>query len=127
MTFVEELAQLINRRSMEGRSNTPDFVLAEYLSSCLRAYEAAVIARGELHLHGPRSADQPSAFACPNGVWHECGRTVCNSKMACMERATGPRNPPTAWDLQNPDKTGGGVAGASDPTSPSTTPATGRR
>ena len=39
--FVRELESLINKFSLENRSNTPDFVLAEYLVSCLLAYEHA--------------------------------------------------------------------------------------
>lgn len=45
MTLQEELAALLNKRSAERRSNTPDFVLAEYMLSCLRAFEQATIAR----------------------------------------------------------------------------------
>jgi hypothetical protein len=33
--FRDELEELINRHSMENGSNTPDFVLAEYLVKCL--------------------------------------------------------------------------------------------
>ena len=40
--FATELAALINRHSLENRSNTPDFVLAHYLVDCLIAYEKAV-------------------------------------------------------------------------------------
>lgn len=39
--LVKELESLINRFSVENRSNTPDFILAEYLVSCLFAYEHA--------------------------------------------------------------------------------------
>ena len=35
MTFVEELSNLINRHSQENGSDTPDWILAEYLSECL--------------------------------------------------------------------------------------------
>ena len=45
MTFLEELATLLNRNSMEQRSNTPDFILAEYMLASLRAFENATIAR----------------------------------------------------------------------------------
>lgn len=37
----EDLRRAINRNSREGRSNTPDHILAEYLMQCLQAYEAA--------------------------------------------------------------------------------------
>ena len=37
--FRTELTALINKHSLEGRSNTPDFLLSEYLMRCLWAYE----------------------------------------------------------------------------------------
>lgn len=40
--FRSELERLLNRQSMENGSNTPDFILAEYLHACLDAFDAAV-------------------------------------------------------------------------------------
>jgi hypothetical protein len=37
--LVEELATVLNRASRENESNTPDFILAEYLNLCLEAFE----------------------------------------------------------------------------------------
>lgn len=45
--FQAELAAVINKYSREGRSNTPDFILAGYLVNCLEAYEAAMECRNE--------------------------------------------------------------------------------
>jgi hypothetical protein len=46
MTFHEELQQLINRRSLEaGSANTPDYILAKYLTDCLQAFSRAVLER----------------------------------------------------------------------------------
>lgn len=42
LELERDLAKAINRNSRENASNTPDFVLAEYLVRCLEAYEAAV-------------------------------------------------------------------------------------
>lgn len=39
--FQKELEALINTHSMEGASNTPDFLLAEFLVNCLRAFNLA--------------------------------------------------------------------------------------
>ena len=39
--FISELRDLLNRRSMENASNTPDFILAQYLTNCLRAWNQA--------------------------------------------------------------------------------------
>lgn len=44
-TFQEELRQLINRRSRESGSDTPDFILAEYLENCLMTFDKATNAR----------------------------------------------------------------------------------
>jgi hypothetical protein len=39
----------INSTSAENGSNTPDFILAEYLTDCLAAYDKAVKRRSEWH------------------------------------------------------------------------------
>lgn len=44
-TLEQELAQLLNRHSVENDSNTPDFILAEYVTDCLDAYAKAIRAR----------------------------------------------------------------------------------
>ncbi|WP_162600755.1 hypothetical protein [Paraburkholderia sp. C35] len=36
-----ELERLLNEHSRENASNTPDFILAKYMISCLEAFEAA--------------------------------------------------------------------------------------
>lgn len=43
--FEKELEQLINKHSRENMSDTPDFILAEYLNTCLTAYSVAVSSR----------------------------------------------------------------------------------
>lgn len=43
--FRKELEHLLNRHSMENDSNTPDFLLAEFLYGCLRAFDKAVSER----------------------------------------------------------------------------------
>lgn len=43
--FVRDLASAVNRSSMEGGSNTPDHVLANFMSKCLAALDEAVNAR----------------------------------------------------------------------------------
>lgn len=37
--FVEELRSLINRHNLESISNTPDFILTEYLMICLDNFD----------------------------------------------------------------------------------------
>lgn len=43
--FRQELKHLLNCQSMENGSNTPDFILADYLKACLAAWDATTIAR----------------------------------------------------------------------------------
>jgi len=38
-------ADVLNRHSAENGSDTPDFILAEYLEKCLWAYDTTVTAR----------------------------------------------------------------------------------
>jgi len=42
MDFKKELTVLINRHSLENGSDTPDFILADYLSHCLSVFDDAV-------------------------------------------------------------------------------------
>lgn len=44
-TFKQELSAVINRFSKENGSNTPDWILAEYLSNCLAAFDQAYAQR----------------------------------------------------------------------------------
>ena len=48
-TFRDALADLINSCSLENGSNTPDFILAQYLESCLGAFDSAVKLRADWH------------------------------------------------------------------------------
>lgn len=41
LDFEKEVAALINRGCMENESDTPDFILAEYLCDCLEAFNRA--------------------------------------------------------------------------------------
>ena len=45
--FERQLTDLINTHSKENGSNTPDFILAQYLSNCLEAFNLAVNKRHE--------------------------------------------------------------------------------
>lgn len=49
LKFERELQKLINRTSQENDSNTPDWILAQYLTDCLRAFNGAVQKREEWH------------------------------------------------------------------------------
>lgn len=45
MSFRSELQTLINRHSKENESNTPDFILADYLVGCLNLFDDIVKSR----------------------------------------------------------------------------------
>lgn len=40
-TFEQQLKELINYNSKENESNTPDFILAQYMNECLAAFTNA--------------------------------------------------------------------------------------
>lgn len=63
--FRTELEKLINRSSMESGSNTPDFILAEYLVGCLAAYDHATKTRDAWLGKGPRVASVPPTSRLP--------------------------------------------------------------
>lgn len=44
-TFLKDLETLINKHSVENASDTPDFILAEYLGLCLSAYQQTITKR----------------------------------------------------------------------------------
>lgn len=44
-TFRQELSSLLNRYSKENGSNTPDFILADYLNACLESFDKATASR----------------------------------------------------------------------------------
>jgi len=43
----KDIEQAINKHSIESGSDTPDFILAEYLTDCLRAFDKATVRREE--------------------------------------------------------------------------------
>ncbi len=45
ISFQQKLTEIINCESMENVSDTPDFILAEYLSDCLETWNRSVKAR----------------------------------------------------------------------------------
>lgn len=45
MVFHDELQELLNKWNMENGSDTPDFILANFLSACLAEFDNAVVRR----------------------------------------------------------------------------------
>lgn len=52
--FEKQLTALINEHSLENDSDTPDFILARYLKTCLENFNAAVREREEWYGRQPR-------------------------------------------------------------------------
>jgi len=64
--FRAEIQTAINRCSAENGSNTPDFILAAYLISCLAAYDRAVTARERWYGRAPVAVGGPEPeLNCP--------------------------------------------------------------
>ncbi len=59
--FITELCELLNRRSMENGSDTPDFILAQYLTDCLRAWNRATKRREDWYGRTPQEVSSPNA------------------------------------------------------------------
>ncbi len=47
--FKEELTVLINKYSLENKSNTPDYILADYLMGCLNQFNKATNDRSKFY------------------------------------------------------------------------------
>jgi hypothetical protein len=54
LEFRRELEGLINKHSIESASDTPDFILCQYLIDCLNAFDRAVIARQKWLAHADK-------------------------------------------------------------------------
>jgi hypothetical protein len=52
----KEIEGTLNKFSAENGSNTPDFILAQYLIDCLAAYDRAVMAREKWYGREPKPA-----------------------------------------------------------------------
>lgn len=59
-TFRYELQRLLNRYSRQNNSNTPDFILAGYLSECLEVFNKAVNARETFYGRNKVVAEPPA-------------------------------------------------------------------
>lgn len=47
--FMKELSVLLNRYGKDSDTNTPDYILAEYLKSCIESFERAIDLRDAWH------------------------------------------------------------------------------
>ena len=62
-----ELIDWLNRHEMNTRSNTQDYILAEYIIDCIRAYDKAAVKRDETK-SSESSAPQTPQIEDPFGV-----------------------------------------------------------
>jgi hypothetical protein len=56
----KSIEEAINRHSAENGSNTPDFILAEFIHGCLDAFDKAVNEREEWYGRGPKEVGAPT-------------------------------------------------------------------
>jgi len=54
MTLEQELSSLLNAHSQENASNTPDWILAQFMLGCLSAFETATQQREAHYGRDPR-------------------------------------------------------------------------
>lgn len=59
MDLQKELSEVLNRHSRENKSDTPDFILAQYLLGCLEAFEAATTKREKWYGREPKPSLVP--------------------------------------------------------------------
>lgn len=86
-----ELEQVLNKYNAEDNSNTPDFILAEYLLGCLCSFDNAVLERDKWYgvSHAPGSCstvkdkkDKASTINCTR--CHGTGVLQDNNQCACV-------------------------------------------
>lgn len=64
MDLEKEIAATLNRASAENESNTPDYILAQYLMGCLAAFNTAVQQRENWYGRDPRPSAKVSPCNC---------------------------------------------------------------
>lgn len=67
MSFEKELAEVINRYSIENESNTPDFVLAKYLRGCLNVFASTIAERRNWYANPNVTPDLPTGISGQQG------------------------------------------------------------
>lgn len=79
--FQQELASLLNTHSAENASNTPDWLLAQFMLACLSAFNAAVQQRENWYGRDPRpTLDPTQAGVFTNNVGAPDGSLVAHDE-----------------------------------------------
>lgn len=63
----DAIRTVINRYSAENGSDTPDFILAQYMLACLEAFNAATKERERWYGRGPEPASEDASRALGKG------------------------------------------------------------
>lgn len=63
MTLLEEVTGVLNRHSAENDSNTPDWILAQFLIGCLSRFNQAVQQREKWYGRDPRPTESAEAVS----------------------------------------------------------------
>jgi len=58
--FEKKLVELLNSESMEDGSDTPGFILANYMIGCLKSFNEAVYAREVWYSRIPTESNYPN-------------------------------------------------------------------
>lgn len=74
-TFETQLRRLLNTWSREASSNTPDFVLCQFMARSLEAFDGAVNARDRWYGFKPFDANAPTNE--PHPLVPPCGGLRC--------------------------------------------------
>jgi hypothetical protein len=96
VSFLKELEQLINRHSKENESDTPDYILAEYVAGCLTNYARTVKHRDAWFQFKPW--DSVLTKRCCNWNWNGDGfyETDCGKQFYFNDSSTPKENDFTA-------------------------------
>lgn len=79
--FIKDLESLINSYSLENGSDTPDFLLAEYMHGCLAVFEAIIKARDEWYGFQPPWASSSVTIKPPTSrKQHESSLPISATK-----------------------------------------------
>ena len=80
--FKKELECLINKYSLENGSNTPDFILAEYLTNCLKNFNDVLKAKDKFYRQAQKGTIYYELYDkfdkhIPNSICHELSNEIC--------------------------------------------------
>ena len=85
-TFAQELAELINRHSIDAKLDCPDWVLANYVVSSLNAY-------GEANANKGKTTGRKRRVMEPGGFVPEADNDECDCPVCTLRRMLGNDEP----------------------------------